>query len=273
MAWLRRPARRGLDGLYRLGSVLERLSPAANQRLLPPLHLRMYYYRSADWRAFQRACDDARLELVSRGLRPEHRVLDIGSGIGNLALGLVGYTEAPYRGLDVHREAVEWCRTHITPRHPAFRFDHVDLASVAYNASGRRPAAAFVFPLDGQSVDFVFLGSVFTHLLPDAVRQYTAEIGRVLTSGGRCIVSCFLVNDERRRPVTQGQAFLAFPIAHESGVCRLHDAAMPESAVAFEEAFLFATFREHGLRVDDIRRGAWWQGRSHDQDVVSLTKI
>jgi SAM-dependent methyltransferase len=121
-------------------------------------------------------------------------------------------------------------------------------------------------------VDFVYLGSVFTHLLPAAVEQYVAEIGRLLTPGGRCVVSCFVIDDERRSAVERGHAFLAFPIAHPSGVCRLHDAATPEAAVAFEDAFLRATFARHSLAVQDLRPGHWWQGTDHDQDVFTLRR-
>jgi hypothetical protein len=99
----RRAAARALRAGYRVGSVLERLAGRdSGDPPLPPLHLRMYYYRRPGRDVFLRACDDARLELLSKGLLPDHRVLDIGSGIGNLAIGLRHYLEAPYRGFDVH---------------------------------------------------------------------------------------------------------------------------------------------------------------------------
>jgi methylase of polypeptide subunit release factors len=43
---------------------------------------------------------------MTRGLRPEHRVLDIGSGIGNVALGLADYLRGSYDGLEIHPDAV-----------------------------------------------------------------------------------------------------------------------------------------------------------------------
>jgi SAM-dependent methyltransferase len=193
--------------------------------------------------------------------------------VGNLAIGLRGYLTAPYRGFDVHREAVAWCRDHLTPRYPQFVFDHIDLASVAYNSNGTGSADTFTFPLADASVDFVYLGSVFTHLLPAAVERYVAEIGRLLTPGGRGVVSCFVLNDERRAEVERGHAFLAFPVVHPSGVCRLHDAATPEAAVAFEESFLRSAFARHALKVDSMRQGHWWQGTQHDQDVFTLRRV
>lgn len=272
--WWQRIAKRVLLGAYRAGSVLERALPSTRSSVpLPPLHLRMYYYRTASHEAFLRFCDNARNELVSRGLRPEHRIVDIGSGIGNLAIGLRDFSTAPYRGFDVHREAVAWCREHITAVHPLFRFDHVDVASVAYNPRGSEISPAFGFPVEDASADFVYLGSVITHLLPDIAERYVEEVSRMLAPGGRCVLTCFLIDDERRDAVERGLPFLSFPVVHPSGVCRLHDARTPEAAVAFEGDFLRTTFARHGLDVGDLRRGDWWQGKAHDHDVYTLIKL
>ena len=44
-------------------------------------------------------------------LQPTERFLDLGCGIGRMALPLTGYlTSGTYQGLDVWREGVEWCR-------------------------------------------------------------------------------------------------------------------------------------------------------------------
>jgi hypothetical protein len=103
---------------YRGLTALDHVAPWRNDPLLPPAHLRIYYYRTWKPDAFARACRGARNELDVAGLRPKHRVLDIGSGIGNLAVGLIGYLQGTYDGIEVHREAVAWCRRAITPRHP-----------------------------------------------------------------------------------------------------------------------------------------------------------
>jgi len=267
----RRLAGRSRDTLYRVGSVCERLAQGGTAAPLPPLHLRIYYYGTPSPSAYIRACDGARAELISRGLLPEHRVLDIGCGIGNLALGLADYLQAGYDGFDIHREAVTWCQQAITPRYPTFRFHHADVASGAYNAGGRLPASAFRFPLPSQGFDFVFLGSVFTHLLPDAVEQYVREIGRLLAPGGVCVASYFLLNDQTRAGIEAGNSFMSFATTHPSGACRLHDASKPESAVALEEAFVTRAYEDAGLRIQDVRRGGWWRGERHGQDVLTAS--
>lgn len=266
-------ASRSRDAFYRVASIVDRVVRIGDPAILPPLHLRVYYYRTSDPGAYTRACDAARTELLLRGLRPHHRVLDIGCGIGNLALGLAGYLTGEYHGFDIRRDAIAWCQRHITSRHPGFRFHHADLASVAYNSRGRLDAARFRFPLPDASVDYVFLGSVFTHLLPDAVEHYVREIGRLLTPGGLCVASCFLLNDDTRASVVAGRSFMPFALEHSSGLCRLHDAAKPESAIALEESFVVRAHEAAGLRIRDIRRGGWWQGGRHDQDVVTSERM
>jgi SAM-dependent methyltransferase len=268
----RRLASRSRDAFYLVATAFDRVTRGADAALLPPWHLRVFYYGTPSPSVYARACAGARAELISRGLRPEHRVLDIGCGIGNLALGLADYLQGTYDGFDIHREAVDWCDRTITARYPTFRFHHADLSSRAYNAEGTLAASAFSFPLPSASFDVVFLGSVFTHLLPDAVEQYVREIGRLLAPGGICVASYFLLNDQTRPGVDAGHSFMPFKVDHPSGSCRLHDAAKPESAVALEEAFVVAAHEQAGLQIRHVRRGNWWRGADHDQDVLTAER-
>ena len=270
----RRPAWKRLASwargrVYRMATPVDRIIRWRSGALLPPAHLRIYYYRTHNPEMFTRVCTDARTELITRGLRPEHRVLDIGCGIGNLALGLVDYLHGSYDGVDIHAEAIAWCQREITSRHPAFRFHRADLESRAYNPRGEGSASAYRFPFPDRAFDVIFLGSVFTHLLPDAVESYVREIARMLAPGGICVASYFLLNEESHRGVTAGDSFMSFGVAHPSGLCRLHDAATPEAAVAFEETYIRRIHEEAGLGVRDIRRGGWWSGNRHDQDVLT----
>src|SRR5258705_2538739 len=118
---------------YRGIGLVDRIARWRDDAILPPAHLRIYYYRTWDRKRFARACEDARTELLLQGLQPEHRVLDVGSGIGNLALGLVGYLRGGYDGVEIHSEAVEWCQRAITPPHLRFRFDLADIGERRFN--------------------------------------------------------------------------------------------------------------------------------------------
>jgi L,D-peptidoglycan transpeptidase YkuD (ErfK/YbiS/YcfS/YnhG family) len=46
----------------------------------------------------------------------------------------------------------------------------------------------------------------------------------------------------------------------------------PEAAVALEEAFVQQIHARNALRIRDIRRGGWWSGVSHDQDVLAVVR-
>jgi len=179
----RRPAWRRVAGLVRRGvnraaTVVDPFVHSSRDGLLPPAHLRIYYYRTWDPGAFDRAGEQARVELVSRGLRPEHRVLDVGSGIGNLALALTGYLHGGFDGIEIHPEAVQWCQKTITPRFPSFRFHRADVSSRAYNPGGAVPANQFRFPFANGVFDYILLASVFTHMLPADVESYVQEMDR-----------------------------------------------------------------------------------------------
>jgi SAM-dependent methyltransferase len=252
----------------RLATPIDRIVRGTSDPLLPPAHLRIYYYGTWDPEAFARA-SEIRTELITRGLRPEHRLLDIGCGIGNIAIGLKDYLRGGYDGLDIHPEAIDWCQRTLTPQYPSFRFHRADVASRAYNPNGRVPASEYRFPFPDRSFDFIFLASVFTHMMPDEVERYVREISRLLAPGGRCVESYFLLNDETRPGVAAGRSFMSFDVPHPSGVCVLHDAFVPEAAVAFEEGFVRRIHDAAGLRIEDVRRGRWWTGERHDQDVVT----
>jgi SAM-dependent methyltransferase len=240
---------------------------------VPPAHLRLYYYRTRDFAAFIRAREAVRAEVLTHGLARSDRVLDIGSGIGNLALALAPDLAGTYDGLEIHSEAVAWCRSAITPRYPRVRFHHADVFSSAYNPNGQVPASSYRFPFEDACFDFVYLGSVFTHMLPDDVAQYLSEIARVLAAGGTCAASFFLLNDARRADVAAGRSFMPFREADESGRARIHDRARPEAAVALEERFVLDAVARAGLHIQRIRRGDWWNGRADDQDVVTAFRL
>jgi SAM-dependent methyltransferase len=237
--------------------------------LLPPAHLRVYYYRSTRPGAFHSACDAVKTELLTRGLQPQHRLLDIGSGIGNLAIALLDYLRGGYDGVEIHREAVAWCQHAITPRHPSFRFHRADLSNSAYNPRGSAQASGYRFAFPDRSFDYVYLGSVFTHMPVEEVEQYVREIARVLAPGGTCIASFFLLDADSRRGIAGGSSFMRFGDEDPSGRYRLHDAAVPGAAIAIDAVWVRELFAREGLTIGDVRRGRWWDGVAHDQDIVT----
>lgn len=205
-------------------------------------------------------------------LLPTDRVLEVGSGYGRIAFPLLHYLEqaSVYQGFDVMLAQVEWCQTQITPRYPNFRFRHADIYNKAYNPDGKCAASDFHFPYPDAAFDFVYLASVFTHMLPEDVDHYLSEIGRVLVPNGRCLATFFLLNDESHAHMSGEWDF-----PYNFGVYRSQHESTPEHAVAYDEEFVRGLFAKHGFElIEPIGRG-WWSGRDNAstlQDFIVARK-
>ena len=192
------------------------------------------------------------------GLRPDERVLEVGCGIGRMALPLTKYLSpaGSYDGFDVASDGVEWCRQHVTPRYPNFRFQVADVYNGVYNPAGRTQPREYRFPHEDESFDLVFLTSVFTHMLPWDVEHYLSEIARVLRVEGRCLITYFLLNPETLRFMEERKPEVNF--WHQRQGYRVMDPTNPEAAVAYEESDIRALYARLGLRVvEPIYLGGW----------------
>ena len=149
------------------------------------------------------------------GLQPTDRVLDVGSGIGRVALPLTGYLspEGSYDGLEIVRVGVRWCTDNLTSRHGNVRFHHADIYHQIYNPQGQLEAQEFRFPFEGDSFDFAVVTSVFTHMLFATVDRYLGELSRIVAQGGHVLATFFILNDQSRALLAAGRS--AIPFAHE----------------------------------------------------------
>lgn len=210
------------------------------------------------------------------GLAPTDRVLEIGCGIGRMALPLtqwLSYGAGSYDGVDVVEEGIAWCAETITPAYGNFRFHHLDYRNPVYNPAGNLPAERAALPFADTRFDFVLMTSVITHLDQATTEAYAAELGRVLRPGGRCFLSLFLMNDQARAGLGQENRRLAFDL-QAPGPEYQADPANPGGAVAFEENWLMALFARHGLRPGAPVAYGHWSGRRADnyQDLLVLSR-
>jgi 2-polyprenyl-3-methyl-5-hydroxy-6-metoxy-1,4-benzoquinol methylase len=104
------------------------------------------------------------------GLEQGMKVLDWGVGCGRLARHFAreGYD---IHGIDIDAENVRWCNEHIG----AGNYFCVDL----YPPTG----------LPSDSYDVIISSSVLSHLTESTMRAWLAEINRLLTPGGRALLS------------------------------------------------------------------------------------
>ncbi len=194
------------------------------------------------------------------GLQPHHRVLEVGSGIGKTATPLTRFLRGgSYDGFDINRAQVAWCARNISRRHPTFRFHLANIHNEYYNPAGTQTASTFRFPFDDGSFDFVVLTSVFTHMLPADVGHYLAEIDRVSAAGARSFITWFLLNPESLAGIAGGASSFGFPYEHDG--CRVHDPAIPEQVIAYDEQRVRDLYHRHGLQIQEPVRYGYWSGR------------
>ncbi len=191
------------------------------------------------------------------GLGRDESVLDVGCGIGRMAIPLTGYLspQARYEGFDIVESGIQWCAERITPRFPNFRFQVADIYNKEYRPQGRYKGSEYVFPFPAASFDFVFVTSVFTHMLPAEVGNYLREIRRVLRPTGRCLITWFLLNQESEALIDSGRSSRDF--RHQLEGTRVTNPQVPEEAIAYPEDQVERLYREAGFTVDAIHRGSW----------------
>ena len=185
-------------------------------------------------------------------------MVEIGSGLGRLAIGLLQEAGAiQYWGFDANRRWIAWCKKHIEQRHSSFRFIHVDVENELYNPTGKRLADRFRFPLADGHADIVYMWGVFTNMRLNDARIYTAEISRLLRHEGRAFLTAFV---EKNVPAES---------INPSGYVD-YDCTVPLHVVRYDQDVLFSIFAENGLTIEEY---AYHGGHQCNQSEVYLRKI
>ena len=208
--------------------------------------------------------------------KPDHRVLDIGCGIGRIAIPLTTYLNSygSYEGFDIVKIGIDWCQKKITPKFPNFRFKYISLRNKLYTSENENLARNFIFPYKDQDFDFIILTSVFTHMLPEDMENYLKEIYRVLKPSGKCYVTFFLLNNTSKIAMVNNDEL---NFTHIHGYFRTHKKQLKEANVAYEESYLINNYLKTAhFEVDKIFYG-YWSGRSREktldfQDSIILSK-
>ncbi|MGB3513306.1 MAG: class I SAM-dependent methyltransferase [Microcoleaceae cyanobacterium] len=198
--------------------------------------------------------------IQKANLKPTDHILDVGCGVGRIAYSLVYYLKftSRYEGFDVANNLICWARQNISASRPNFNFRWVDIYHPMYNPTGKISARDFIFPARDREFDFVCVVSVFTHFQAVEVRHYLHEIHRVLRVGGRCVLTCFLLNSESKYLISQGQS--SQNIVYELDDCFTKDPDVPEEAIGFEENLLLEWIDRQGFSLIQKSYG-WWCGR------------
>lgn len=207
-------------------------------------------------------------------LSPSAHILDPGCGIGRIAYALAHFLNehGSYEGFDVSKDVINLAKVIFATKR-RFAFQHVDLYNKMYNPAGNRQASDFLFPFASERFDFTIMTSVFTHLLPDAVENFLAEISRTLAHGGSCFATFFVLDTFAKEKVAAGSASLN--ISHQwAANCYVQSLEVPEAAVAYEYQALLTMINSAGLIAEQVHFGSW-SGRPaylSYQDVLLLRK-
>ncbi|KAB2488083.1 class I SAM-dependent methyltransferase [Priestia endophytica] len=235
---------------------MEFYNDGKNDELTPPIEL-VNYVGGGD---FREVGEEFLNYFINIGmLKPDEDVLDVGCGTGRMAVPLTRYLNqnSLYEGFDINAPAIRWCQENISLKYPNFHFQLADVYNKFYNPTGKCSALDFKFPYKDNSFDFVFLTSIFTHLLPEELDNYLSEIKRVLKDKGRCLITFFLLNPESIN-LTHNKVNCTLTFQHDYGEYRLENPQIPEAAIAYKEEFVKRLMSNYNLKImDPIHYGSW----------------
>ena len=132
-------------------------------------------------------------------------VLDVGCGVGRLAIGLTQKLPGikDYQGIDVSENAIRWCKKNISSGFPNFHFSKIDMKNELYNKEGREVTSLIPLPFKSEEFDIIYLYSVFSHMRSKDVSYYLEEFRRIIKRDGKIFMTAFLeegVPDEEENP-------------------------------------------------------------------------
>jgi SAM-dependent methyltransferase len=209
------------------------------------------------------------------GFRGDQHLLDVGCGCGKTALALLRTIRPPgsYTGFDIQPNLIEFmqrlfAQLGITEY---FRADCFPITNEFYRGAAQPVRAEdFEFPYEASRFDCAFLGSVFTHMLSEAVANYARNLARVVRAGGQILVSAFLLDNSpagnsggapwadspRLRALQEPSSVI------DQGRLKVLKPENPAFLVAYRLQFLTATFKNFACELVGEPLWGSWSGRS-----------
>ena len=183
------------------------------------------------------------------------RVLDIGCGQGRLPIGILRVIgDINYIGIDVHRRSIDWCKRYIEKKHPSFKFKQIKIYNERYNKNGIKIDDDFRFEVNKNSVDIVYLYSIFSHTNEEDMRIYLKDFFRILNNRGKIFMTAFVEEDVSNISINPENYRLKC-----SG---------PLHIVRYNKDYLFSILDESGYSISNFIYGKETDGQS----AISLSK-
>lgn len=242
-----------------------------DESLLPSSKLASYVGSGTDMENFKNVGLVILHYLKELGdLHHTDKVLEVGCGIGRIAIPLTQFlSQGLYEGFDIVHQGIKWCQDIITPKYPNFHFHWVDIYNKTYNPNGRYQADSYHFPYSDGYFDFIFLTSVFTHMLPLDLQHYLDEISRVLKKGGTCFFTIFLINNEAHLNMSMPTSKREF---HNTGDYWTTNPTSHEDGIGYDQILLEKWLDSKYFVIKRIQYGHWWINEAA-QDIVVINKL
>jgi SAM-dependent methyltransferase len=216
--------------------------------------------------------------MVREGLSETSDVLDIGCGVGRVALPMTQFLrpEASYFGLDINLSAISWCHEYITQLYPNFEFAVVNAQNPHYGNKyeyGRAAMRDAGLPLrQERQFDAIVATSLFTHLLWPDVEYYIERMALHLREGGFAFTTWFLVDDKSRAAIEAGQSAFDFDLRPGATTFTLKGQHYSE-AIAHDADALLDLAARHGLLPRRPPQMGGWPYKQPGQDTVVFVRI
>jgi ubiquinone/menaquinone biosynthesis C-methylase UbiE len=232
-----------------------------------------------DWKVIS----DYHVEMYRKytPLSPDDFVLEVGCGVGRDAIQLTKLLskKGKYVGFDIIKPSIDWAKQNITKKHKNFEFIYYDIQSQIHNSEGKITTTDIKLPAKDNSVDRIFLHSVFTHMFERDIVHYLKEFRRVLKPDGLVLASFFVIDAAALEALRKGKSKghrHALSFNHKLGKdCYINDEQYPEGAVGFTPKKISSMLRKAGLSIHGghVHRGVWSgvEG-SNGQDILILQK-
>jgi SAM-dependent methyltransferase len=215
--------------------------------------------------------------LTKAGLQPHHSVLDLGCGIGRLALPLTQYLseEGYYLGLDINLSGIAWAHENITCRYPRFEFVVLNARNVHYGARheyGQDELVQSSLPIaDYLHFDVAAAMSLFTHLTWDELVWYFRKLTKLLKPGGVLVGTFFLMTERARASIRAGNCPIPFDMDAPGPSYYAKDANGRFTAFAHDEGAFRDLIASCGMEIcsDSWRSG--WEETATCADIMVLS--
>jgi SAM-dependent methyltransferase len=220
-------------------------------------------------------CAIVKALIKTVGLRQKSALLDIGSGIGRVALPLTQWLDSTgrYVGIEIVAEGVSWCIENISAKYPNFRFIHADIRNDYYNPTGQGTSANFQLPGNPESFDVAVFASVFTHLDSADADAWLNHVSKALRPAGRVWSTWFSMDEEAIHNCRVGKSTIGLGY-EEYGVFWQTPEKSP-GAIGYAPWKMREMFERYGFSITSWTHGSWCHRAQEDggyQDTVILEK-